>query len=74
MGMNGLVFSNMVWDDENMCKNKFLGVGLKAIWLIYFEEIWNMWRVQELFFCIEEVRKIIMDFSSGKAEILWRLK
>lgn len=29
-----------------------------------------MWRVQKLFFRIEEVRKIILDFSKGKAKIL----
>ena len=29
-----------------------------------------MWRVQKLFFLIEEIRNIILDFSKGKAEIL----
>ena len=29
-----------------------------------------MWRVQKMFFHIEEVREIILDFSKGKVEIL----
>ena len=48
----------------------FLGVGPKAIWLVYFKEILNLWRVQKMFFHIKEIREITFDFSKRKALIL----
>ena len=37
------------------------------------KKIQKMWRVKQMFFPIEKVREIILEFSKGKAEILVKL-